>query len=133
MSTTANSNQTKTMTITQKGLAQFTGKTEYHHLYKFPQYSLTDGVLYVFLDVGSWVINRILEYQCDSAIIKHLNHDYFQQWTLTVSDNNEAILTCEDGDGNTVKQWDIDFYTDFPLARIQFFLINNVLMLPSEY
>ena len=57
----------------------------------------------------------------------------FQFWKLTVNlSENTGTLICEDGNGLNVYAQRIE-YTDCPLNEIKFYLVDNVLMLPSEY
>jgi hypothetical protein len=51
-------------------------------------------------------------------------------WKLTVT-GSAAVLSCEDGNGNTVLSKNIEF-TDFPLPEITLYFTNNVILLPSE-
>ena len=43
-----------------------------------------------------------------------------------------ARLVCGDGNGHAVHTQEIPF-TDFPLAEIKFYFVNNTILLPSEY
>ena len=120
------------MTITQQELAHFSGTTQHYYLPNFPNYHYTDGIRYLIHNGATWLISDIFLYQRNPAIMKHLEQDYFQHWKLRVNEDNSATLSCDDGNGNIIKQWEID-YTDFPLSEIRFYLIDKVLMLPSEY
>ena len=50
--------------------------------------------------------------------------------SLTTSGN--AMVTVEDGNYNQLAKQNIP-YTDFPLMDFTFWLVNGILLLPSEY
>ena len=55
------------------------------------------------------------------------------QVVLTVDENNTAVLTCrEDCDTPALYEQRYE-YTDFPVGTWKMYLINGVLMVPSEY
>jgi hypothetical protein len=57
----------------------------------------------------------------------------FQLWTLIVDDDNKAVLTCrEDCDMPVIYEQRYK-YTDFPVGTWKMYLIDGVLMVPSEY
>lgn len=56
----------------------------------------------------------------------------FQTWTLTVREDQSAILACGDGNRHTIYSKEID-YTDFPLREITLYFSNSVILLPSEW
>jgi len=89
----------------------------------------TDGVKYVAEKGGAhWLIDAIASYQFKLSGIP------FQIWILRVDlENNTAVLTMQEdsGEPELVRQ-EIKF-TDFPLDEIKFYLVDGVLMLPSEY
>jgi len=106
------------------GLAQCIGTGQYwkNGLLSF-QY--TDGV-------------KFLHESCEAywllfAIARHKRKEPFQLWELKVNENHSAVLTMKEDDGqpNLVEQH-IQF-TDFPLDSIKLYLIDGVLLLPSEY
>lgn len=55
----------------------------------------------------------------------------FQIWHLQVKDNS-GVLICEWDTNQEVLRQEI-LYTDFPLPDIKLYLVEKVLMLPSEY
>jgi hypothetical protein len=90
----------------------------------------TDGVKYVAETAGAyWLIDEIAFAQRGE---KRLATEEFQLWKLTVNPDHTATLGCEDGDGGVVFTKAIE-YTDFPLAEIILYFINNTILLPSEY
>jgi hypothetical protein len=74
-----------------------------------------------------WLVHEI----ATSQLMKHIHKEPFQVWILKVKDRS-GVLTCEDGNDNVVYMKTLP-YTDFPLAEIKLFFVDNVLMLPSEY
>jgi len=57
----------------------------------------------------------------------------FQLSTLTVEEGNKAVLTCrEDCDMPVIYEQKYE-YTDFPVGTWKMYLIDGVLMVPSEY
>jgi hypothetical protein len=56
----------------------------------------------------------------------------FQVWQLTVNADHSAVLTCEDGNGNTVFSKAIEF-TDFPREGVTLWFADNTIYLPSEH
>ena len=114
-------------------LKQFHGTTMYHkHL--FPGKSpilLTDGCKYV-RDVckAYWLFDAILSYQCDK-ILRGIN---FQIWELKqLKSDLTWQLTCREDTGKKplIRQ-SIEF-SDFPLDYIRIWVIDKVVLLPSEY
>jgi len=51
---------------------------------------------------------------------------------LAVAADKTATLRCGDGNDRLVFTKQLDF-TDFPLDEICFYLINDTILLPSEY
>jgi len=93
----------------------------------------TDGVQEMAeLCEAYWLIDAI----CFNIIGKRrLRSESFINCVLTVTENEEsrsAELKFDDGNDYFLYKQDIPA-TDFPLKEIQFFFINNVLLLPSEY
>ncbi len=106
------------------GLAQCIG-TEQYWKNNLLSFNYTDGV-------------KFLHEACEAywlliAISSHHRKEPFQVWELKVNDNKSATLTMREDDGqpNLVEQR-IQF-TDFPLDGIKLYLIDGVLLLPSEY
>jgi hypothetical protein len=128
----------KTATEIARGLMQCTGTEGYHFNWMFGKnFVYTDGVEYLVKAADAyWLLQAIFSYK---------RVEEFQLWKLQVMIDNTAILTMveDEGSPNLVNQ-KID-YTDFPLASIEFYAINDhcredgtegnrvVLMLKSEY
>lgn len=112
------------MTNLAQDLAHFTGS---EHWYRHPlrrSHTYTDGVKFLADNAGAyWLIDKI---------IVTAPADPFQVWNLTVNDDRSATLNLTDGDGDVLDVQNIEF-TDFPLPEITLWLVDNVLLLPSEY
>ena len=110
-------------------LGQFIGTTNYYKHWLGIKY--TDGVQYLAEKVGAyWLIDAIASYK---------RSEPFQVWTLAQGpDGKGAVLSMVEDTGQPVKvSQDIPF-TDFPFNElpepmIKLYLIDGVLLLPSEY
>ena len=76
-----------------------------------------------------WLIDAIASWQVE----KKVRNCPFQIWELKVNKDRTAILTMkEDTDEPELVKQKIP-YTDFPLDYQKLYLVDRVLMLPSEY
>ena len=116
------------MNETEIDLEQFTG-TENYYKHGFGRLVVTDGVQYLAHQAKAfWLLDAIASYQA-----KHIAAIPFQIWELTVNDNKTAILTMkEDSDCPVLVKQHIP-YTDYPMPKIKLWLVDRVLMLPTEY
>ncbi len=110
--------------ITESDLSQFIGTVNYYRHWLGGVY--TDGVQYLAEKAGAhWLVD---------AVFSHRRREPFQIWTLKKNDDDRAVLTMQEDTGEPVKvRQKIIPYTDFPLDQIQLYLIDNVLLLTSEY
>ena len=116
--------------LTASELSQFTGSENWYQHGLNSNISFTDGAKYVADKAGAyWLLDEIALAQ---RFEKSVAAEEFQLWKLTVKPDHTAILACEDGNGEAVLSKDIPF-TDFPLDEIKFYVINNTILLPSEY
>jgi hypothetical protein len=117
-------------TLTAEDLRQFTGSEHWYRHGIVREILFTDGAKYV-ADCGGayWLLDEIALAQRFEASVAG---QAFQLWTLTVSADRTADLTCDDGNGVPVYSKSIAF-TDFPLAEIKFYVTDNTILLPSEY
>lgn len=109
--------------ITEKELRQFIG-TEHYYKNTFGLL-FTDGVKYLADNAGAyWLIDAIESYH---------RPEHFQLWELHKQEGNKAVLTMkEDTNEPLLVEQEIP-YTGFPLDYIKLYLIDGVLLLPSEY
>jgi len=112
--------------LTKNELRQFTGTEHwYRHL---SGYLYTDGVQYVAQEGGAyWLIDKILF----TTRAKN-NLQEFGSWKLEVNEDKSATLICEDGNCHELFREKIE-WTDFSLNKIELWLENGVLILPSEH
>jgi hypothetical protein len=133
----------------QQALASFSG-TEHYYQHPFGHFVYTDGVRYLAETAGAyWLLDAIASWQIDSAV----RAAPVQFWRLHVNPDRTAVLeAAEERDENgqplhaataadrNAHRWtagplvrqEIE-YTDFPLPSIDLWLIDGVLLLPSEY
>ena len=120
--------------LTETDLNQFCGTTQYYRY--LLGLKLTDGVKYLADEAGAyWLLDIIASYQTD----KKIRTEPFQVWELKLSLDNattgkhEAVVTMKtDTDHPLLVEQQIE-YTDFPLDFITLYLIDGVILLPSEY
>ena len=126
-----------TKTLTESDLRQFTGSESFYRHWCNRAFIYTEGVHHVAEHGGAyWLIDEIA---LTIGHDKQLATQPFQHWTLSVATDHTATLTAEDG--NTLQLFSKDLtFTDFPLARIEFYACENefgprhfTLMLTSEY
>lgn len=111
-------------TLTQADLMQFSG-TEQHYQHSMSNLLFTDGVHYVAENGGAyWLIDAVASYH---------RTEPFQVWELVKHPDNSATLTMVEDTGQPVKVRQEIPFTDFPMDGIKLYLINGVLLLPSEY
>lgn len=77
-----------------------------------------------------WLLDAIGSFQLTSKVNQH----QFQSWTLKVREDQTATLTMTDGNSKRpLVQQEIPF-TTFPIiGETSVWLIDRVLILPSEY
>ena len=114
----------------KSSLSHFTGTTRYIRD-PFTGLIHTDGIEHLAERAeAQWLIS-------DIGAVFHIHQNIrgmpFQLWTLTVSEENTAVLTCrEDCDIPVIYEQKYE-YTDFPVGTWKMYLIDGVLMVPSEY
>ncbi len=89
----------------------------------------TDGVFTIAKAAGCfWLLDIIGSYQvCDNALDPE-----FQVWKLEVDLINSTGVVKGYNDKELIITQEIQ-YTDFPLPEIVFYMIEGVILLPSEY
>ena len=110
----------------QLNLEQFTG-TEHYYKYLFG-IKLTDGVKYL-AEVAKcfWLLDIIASWQLEAKV----KGQEFQVWKLQRC--AEAwLVVCEDGNNNELCRQVVE-YSDFEYESAEVWLINGVMLLPSEY
>jgi len=113
----------------QIALAGYTG-TQQYYLHRIPTgltMNLTDGCAFVREHASAWwLFDLILSFQI------HLKQHHFQVWNLIKQGDGSWFIQCTDGNENFLAAQEIA-YSDFPLDKIEVWLIDGVCLLPSEY
>ena len=111
--------------ITKEDLSHFIGTEQYTK--GFLNVLYTDGIVFLMNNGLSWLVTDISSYKVHEKV-KNLE---FQAWTLTVK-KNKGVLTLTDGNENIILKQNYS-YTNCPIETIKMYLVDNVLMLASEY
>lgn len=112
----------------KRELQQFTGSETFYRNPLFSKFIYTEGVKFLAEKAGAyWLLDHIFIHQT-LAVLKGQS---FQVWKLTVKANS-ATLIVEDGNDQQLTSFVIPF-TDFPLEEFTLWLVDNTLMLTSEY
>ena len=110
-------------------LDQFHGTENY---YQYIGFKFTDGIKYLAENAKCyWLLDIISSYQTDELI----NGVTFQVWELEVNSDKSAKVIMRSSTSTRklpIVEQKIP-YTDFPLEKIKLWLINKILLLPSEY
>jgi hypothetical protein len=125
-------------TLTEASLEQFHGSEQ---LYKHPFYGpmrYTEGARHVAVAGEAWWLLDILGTEAHRP---PLDTAWMQVWTLTVQavhGRMRAVLVCTDGGkGDDASEKELMRHaigwTDFPLDTITLWVVDHVIMLPSEY
>lgn len=119
-----------TNTLCQADLSQFTGSEQWYRHPLNRRVLFTDGAKHV-ADAGGayWLLDEIALAQ---LYVPAVATERFQLWRLAVRSDCSATLDCGDGNGGIVFSKQIPF-TDFPMAKIELYLTNDTILLPSEY
>lgn len=109
----------------RNNLEQFWG-TEHYFNNPLIKYKYTDGVKYFAEHAGAyWLLQEINGCYVKLGSLSFLN-------IIVKSNKNKADIIIDDGNDKVLTKKHISF-TDLPEGEWQFFLMNNVLMIPSEY
>ena len=127
--------------LTETDLNQFIGTTQYYRY--LLGLKLTDGVKYLADEAGAyWLLDIIASYQTNQKIC----NEHFQIWELKLSPKDEeaaktkpptnrraAVVTMKTDTNEPLLVRQEIMHTDFPLDSIALWLIDGVILLPSEY
>jgi hypothetical protein len=113
----------------QDKLRQFTG-SEFWHKHWLGKMLYTDGVQY-FAEHAGHGAYWFLDIVATELHPKQVKPGDFYVIKLEVA-GNEAVIQIDDGDGNVFWTRHIE-YTDCPPGIYKFYLVHDVLLLPSEY
>ena len=121
------------MALIASELAHFSGTQKWYRHSFFRNFYHTDGVNHVAEEGKAyWLIDAIFSWQRNKRIKNDPMLQEFQFWKLEVNGNSGKLTCARDKDDVAIITQDI-LFTDFPLAEIEFYLVERVLMLPSEY
>lgn len=111
-------------------LPHFTGTEQWYYLPQFGRrYTYTDGIKFLAENAGAyWMIDYVLARQ---PFFENKRAS-FQVWKFRKDEDDGFTFTVEDGNGNKLAQY-TELYTDFPLDEFEFWVVNNVILLKSEY
>ena len=114
----------------------FTGSLNHysHKLPMTPELRLTDGTKAFAEKMGAY---WLMDFVATEFLPLLSEEDYIIFITVTVDDNNGAVIVGTDGDKGdgpvTLHTRNVE-YTDLPTSSsFKFYLQDGVLMLPSEY
>jgi hypothetical protein len=120
----------ETPVLKAQDLAQFTGSQTFYRHALSGGCVYTEGVQYL-AEAGSayWLLDAIL---CPQPHHPALRSAEFQVWTLSVGEDQSAMLICTDGNGEGLYVHPVS-WTDFPLDTVTLWFANRTLYLPSEH
>jgi len=95
----------------------------------FPGFPVaTDGIIALAEAAGCfWLLDIIRSYQTDKRL-----DPAFQVWKLTVKHEDSTGVVHGYNDTELIITQEIPF-TDFPLDEVKLYLMDGVILLPSEY
>ena len=115
--------------LKEEDLMQFTGTEKYYNY--LCGLKLTDGVHYLATEGKCfWLLDIIASYQPEYHRVP------FQLWELNIDeaeDKRTAVVTMREDSNKKALVTQRIPYTDFPLDYIKLYLIDKVILLPSEY
>jgi len=112
-------------------LDKFTGTENYYYNRMYPGLKYTSGVQYFLTSAEAYWFLDIIGFCLFPNQAK-------QEWPgfltiiVLVSDDNKAVIAVEDGNHNQLHTQKVP-YTDCPEGDWKLWLIDGVLLLPSEY
>lgn len=110
-------------------LRQFTGSDSFYRHALARSYVYTEGVQYLAEKAGAyWLLDHIVFNQT----LDVLKGQSFQHWKITVNEDQSARIAVEDGNDHELTFFLLG-YTDFPLSEFSLWLVNETILLPSEY
>jgi hypothetical protein len=109
-------------------LEQFIGTENYYRHWSC-RLTYTDGVAHLAEKYGAhWIIDIVASHQ----LLDSVATEPFQCWNVVV-ENGAGFYVADDGDGNEIVCPTSISTTDFPSPGVRLWLVDGVLMLPSEY
>ena len=113
----------------ERNLCQFIGTEEWHKFSPLSKLLLTDGAKYLADVCGAfWFMDIIASIQKNPNVAKQ---DMQVCKLVKNKTGNGAMFIAEDGNDNVLYKQEIPF-TDCPLAEMVVWVMNGVILLPSE-
>jgi len=105
------------------------GTEAYHKFSSFSNYPVaTDGVIALAEATNCfWLLDIIGSYQTDKRLDPH-----FQVWKLVVNHEDSTAVINGYNDIELIVTQEIA-HTDFPLDELKLFLMDGIILLPSEH
>lgn len=119
----------------RSALSQFTGTEGYFFNPINRNIHYTDGAKFFFENAGGgayWLLDFLIT---QPEILKPLKTEHFLIVQLAVTDDMRAVLTVANDTGSDAIVYyrrDLD-YTDCPAGEWMLYMIDHVILLPSEY
>ena len=110
-------------------LQEFCGTEDYYKSFIMPHFVYTEGVRHLFDSRDSYWLGQLI-----SGLYSYnekLKGESFITCELSV-ESHTGVLVFTDGNDNVLLQEKIPF-TDFPDKGVSVWLVDGVLLLPSEY
>lgn len=117
--------------INQELKGEYHGTSQYSFLATAPRVALTDGVVAANQRYG---LAYFIEHINDVAPYLKASEQFpdFQEWQLRI-ESGIALLKCLIDEDDEIYSRQEGCDENFPNLRLTLFLINDVLLLPSEY
>jgi hypothetical protein len=114
----------------KKELKNFCGsEVLYQYSFLWINFYYSEGCRFVFESAKSyWLLNLIASWQDSILDVDKA----FQTWELKKISDKNWVIKCTDGNKRELCRQELS-YSDFPLDHIKLWLVNGVLMLPTEY
>jgi hypothetical protein len=115
-------------------LSAFSGTSHYYRHVDGHPLIFTQGVQFLIHKTNAkWLLDLIFSlYTHKDNFLKKNEFIAFKLVVLIHEEQPTAMFTVDDGNDHILYAKAIT-YTDFPIDSLKLFLVNNVLMLPSEY
>ena len=109
-------------------ISQASGTEAYHRYSQFNFFPVaTDGVIAVAEAAGCyWFLDIIGSYQLDKRLDPH-----FQVWKLAVNHEDSTAVASGYNDTTLIITQEVP-YTDCPLDELKLYVMDGIVLLPSE-
>jgi hypothetical protein len=110
-------------------LGKFIG-TENYYLHWSRIIKWTDGIQYLCEEAGAfWFMDLVASH----FIYEKVKNAPFQLWRIEVKPDKSAIVSMKEDTGKPNLVYQEVPYTDFPLKEFEFYCIDGICLLKSEY